>query len=103
MCVAYRSFWLLLIGSVIKPIVEAESSGCDLPLGVMRQSQVPQCSVEMLLLLRACAQRAVVQLIPVAASSCAGLSHGGEVAEMVGEEADGVVRSGLDHLQDGAA
>lgn len=69
----------------------------------MRQPQVPQRPVEVLLLLRPCAQRAVVQLIPVAASSCAGLRHGGEVTEVIRQEPDGIVRSGLDHLQDSAA
>lgn len=66
----------------------------------MRQAQVPQRPVEMLLVLRACVQRAVVRMLPISTSSCAGLCHGGEVAEVVGQESDGIVRPGLDHLQD---
>lgn len=74
------------------------------PLRVVRQPQVPQRPVEMLLLRRSCAHQAVVQMIPIAASSCAGgLCHGGEVAKVVGQKPDGIVRPGLDHLQDGPA
>lgn len=57
----------------------------------------------MLLLLGPGAQRAAARLVPIAASRCAGVCHGGELAEVVGQEADGVVRSSLYHLQDGAA
>lgn len=72
------------------------------PLWVMRQPQVPQGPVKMLLLLRSGAQRAVVRVIPIAASSCAGLRHRGEVAKVVGQESDGIVRPCLDHFQDGS-
>lgn len=70
---------------------------------MVRQPQVPQRPVEMLLLLRSCAHRPVAQLDSVTASRCAALCHGGEVAEVVGQEADGIVGPGLHHLQDGAA
>lgn len=64
----------------------------------MRQPQVPQRPIEMLLLLGPGAQRATARLVPIA-----GISHSGEMAEVVGQETDRIVRASLHHLQDGAA
>lgn len=71
------------------------------PLRVVHQPQVPQRPVKMLLLQHSsCAQRATGREVRIAASSCgtAALRHGGEVAEVIGQEPDGVVRPSLDQL-----
>lgn len=64
---------------------------------MMRQPQVPQRTIEMLLLLGPGAQRAASRLVPIA-----GISYSGEVAKVVSEETDRIVRASLHHLQDGA-
>lgn len=73
------------------------------PLGMVSQAQVPECPVQELLLLRS---GAAARMIPIPATTCApaaGLRHGGQVAKVISQEADWVVRPGFDHLQDGSA
>lgn len=70
---------------------------------MVSQPQVPERPVQALLLLRS---RAAARMVPIPASSrgpAAALRHGGQVAKVIGQEADWVVRPGLDHLQDGPA
>lgn len=85
----------MTINVCIRPLAE--------PLWMVSQPQVPERPVQALLLLRS---RAAVRMIHIPATTCgpaAGLRHGGQVAKVIGQEADWVVRSGLYHLQDGPA
>lgn len=70
---------------------------------MVSQPQVPERPVQALLLQRS---RAAVRMLHVPANTCrpaVALRHGGEVAKVIGQEADWVVRPGLHHLQDGPA